>query len=240
MTLPSRDRNYWTYVERRRLSALLSVLPKRTFDRMIDFGCGRGEFLRGFCEFVPVHQVHGVDGSPQAVAAARERGIDAIVLNLNTDRLPDDSGSVDLVMMVETIEHLEDVEHCLDEVRRVLRPFGSLLVTTPNLASWHGRISLALGFQPLSLDVGFRKHYGSLVTLSGKSAGHIRGFTRPALADLLQTNGFQVTAWSGSPAVATGNSAGLHVLRAIDRGFSRIPGLASEIIAHAIRNAGEN
>lgn len=232
---PEVDSAYWTYVERSRLSRLLKVGARREYEALIDFGCGRGEFLRGFCRSVNVRSVQGVDGSDDAVSLARGRGIAAFVANLNRDRVPFESESADVILMIETIEHLENVEHCLDEVRRVLKPGGDLFVTTPNLASWHGRVSLALGFQPLSLDVGFRKHYGSIVTLSGRSAGHIRGFTKPALADMLESNGFRAEAWSGSPAVATGNSRALTLLRLVDRVLSAFPSLASELVVHATR-----
>lgn len=232
---PPNDSKYWTYVERARLAALIRLLPKRGFTRVLDCGCGRGEFLLGFCKAAKIDEARGVDGSPDAVAEARTRGIDASVCNLNKDCLPADDSSSDLVMMVETIEHLEDVEHCLDEIRRVLKPSGSLLISTPNLASWHGRLSLALGFQPLSLDVGYRKHYGSLLTFSGKSAGHIRAFTRSALSDILDSSGFQVDQWSSSPAVVTGGSRPIRLLRAVDRGLSVFPNIASELIVRATR-----
>jgi SAM-dependent methyltransferase len=232
----SADRGYWTYVERSRLSAVLRVLPRRNYDQVLDVGCGKGEFLAGFCEVLGIKNPKGVDGSPEAVKVACDRGIEATLVNLNDGRLPFESSSQSLVLMIETIEHLEDVEHCLDEIRRVLTPEGHLLITTPNLASWHGRISLALGFQPLSLDVGFRKHYGSLVTLSGKSAGHIRGFTKPALADMLNFNGFHVKTWASAPAVATGGTRTLTLLRSIDRFLSRFPETASHLVVLAARS----
>jgi methionine biosynthesis protein MetW len=229
---------YWTYVERARLQAIRRVLPHRAFDRVLDVGCGRGEFSLGLARMLGLSGIQGVDGSGQAVAEARARGIPASVVDLNHDPLPFEAASMDLVLMLETLEHLEDVEHCLDEIRRVLAPGGSLVVTTPNLASWHGRISLALGFQPLSLDVGFRRHYGSILRFSGKSAGHIRGFTRPALTELLAVLGFEITGLSSAPAVVTGQSGFVALLRGLDRGLSRFPNIGSEIIVHARRNAG--
>jgi methionine biosynthesis protein MetW len=234
---PIGEQRYWTYVERARLKAIQRVLPARAFGRVLDVGCGRGEFSIGFARALGIAGIQGVDGSPDAVASARARGIPATVADLNRDTLPFESGSMDLVVMVETIEHLEDVEHCLDEVRRVLAQGGSLLVTTPNLASWHGRISLALGFQPLSLDVGFRRHYGSILRLSGKSAGHIRGFTRPALAELLEALGFTAASWSSAPAVVTGDGGLVTLLRTLDRGLSHFPNIGSEIVVHARRGA---
>lgn len=226
---------YWTYVEKSRLTAVLAVLPHRRFYRILDLGCGKGEFLLGLCRTIGTSSPRGVDGSPVAVAAAVANGIDATKVDLSKEPLPFRAASADLVVMIETIEHLEDVEHCLDEARRVLEPNGSLVITTPNLASWHGRLLLALGYQPLSLDVGYRKHYGSRIRLSGKSAGHIRGFTKPALSELLESSGFDVTSWSSTPAVATGDARTLSLLRWIDLMFSRFPSIGSHLVVHATR-----
>lgn len=57
--------------------------------------------------------------------------------NLNTSTLPFDSAKFDIVLFMETIEHVHrHPQYVLCEINRVLRTGGLLLVTTPNVASW--------------------------------------------------------------------------------------------------------
>ncbi len=59
-------------------------------------------------------------------------------------RLPFRDGEFDWVLFVEGIEHIPDRQRTLKEVRRVLKPGGTLLVTTPNLLSVRARLAFAL------------------------------------------------------------------------------------------------
>lgn len=220
-------------MELTRLSALSNLLGKRSYSRALDIGCGSGDFTLGFARCVRLDQVFGVDVSEETVEEARSRGVVAVCVDLNKDNLPFADNTFDLVLMAEVIEHLENVEHTMDEVARVVTPGGYLAITTPNLAAWHGRISLFLGYQPFTLDVGFRHHYGSLMALSGKSAGHIRAFTFRALRELLASFDFAVTGISSAPGVATGESTLMRLLKSADRAFSRFPSLASGLVVVA-------
>ncbi len=61
--------------------------------------------------------------------------------------LPFPDGSFDVVLCVEGIEHVVDRHKTLRELRRVLRPGGRLLITTPNLLSIRARLAYALAGQ---------------------------------------------------------------------------------------------
>ena len=64
------------------------------------------------------------------------------------------------MIMSELIEHLVDTDSAVDEVRRVLRPGGVLLLSTPNLAAWFNRGLVGLGIQPVFSEVSLRGIYG--------------------------------------------------------------------------------
>ncbi|WP_445514596.1 glycosyltransferase [Stenotrophomonas sp. 3(2025)] len=79
--------------------------------------------------------VRGVDISPDAVAHAAERYADVSNLRYLQGSaaaipLPDDS--VDVVVSFETIEHLYEQEEMMSEIRRVLRPDGVMVMSSPN------------------------------------------------------------------------------------------------------------
>jgi ubiquinone/menaquinone biosynthesis C-methylase UbiE len=79
--------------------------------------------------------------------------------------LPFGDSSFDLVLCAETIEHVRDVQLLLSEIRRVLRPGGTLALTTP--------AHLPLGRRPDPLSP------------------HLRFFTRRSLRRLLDELGFE-------------------------------------------------
>ena len=92
--------------------------------------------------------------------------------------LPVADGAADVVIMSELIEHLVDPDGAVAEARRVLRPGGSLLLSTPNLAAWYNRGLLAAGIQPVFSEVSLRGVFGRPGRVV---AGHLRLFTRRAL-----------------------------------------------------------
>ena len=91
------------------------------------------------------------------------------------------------MIMSELIEHLVDTDAAVEEARRVLRPGGILLLSTPNLAAWFNRGLLGLGIQPVFSEVSLRGIYGRP---GHEVVGHLRLFTRRALVEFLTARGF--------------------------------------------------
>jgi len=121
----------------RRLRKMLTLLGKEPGQvRLLDVGCSSGAFLMsarkvGF-------DTTGVEPSAEAAETARRAGLNVFTGFLEAARFPD--GAFDAATLVEVIEHLRDPRSLLAECRRVLKPGGILLVTTPNAASWTARI----------------------------------------------------------------------------------------------------
>ena len=126
--------------------------------------------------------------------------------------------------MSELIEHLVDPDGAVAEARRVLRPGGSLLLSTPNLAAWYNRGLLAVGVQPIFSEVSLRGVYGR----PGAWWRHLRLFTRRALTEFLTASGFRCVTVTG---------ARYHdmprPLAPLDRAFCRWPAAASILLVHA-------
>jgi SAM-dependent methyltransferase len=156
----------------------LATLPEGS--RVLDLGCGRGEF----CEFFRSlgFEAEGIDISSQVVAHARDahHGIPFHVGEA-ASLLPVRAGAYDCVFSSEVIEHLFDVGEYLSAVNRLLKPGGLYVLTTP----YHGLLKNVL------IDaLNYRGHYDPL-------GQHIRFFDRRGLADCLERFGFRPLVWTG-------------------------------------------
>jgi SAM-dependent methyltransferase len=139
----------------------------------LDLGCGDGRLGA----HLRAGELVAGDVSRVALERARARLPGAELVPLEPDApLPLADSAFDLVLCAETIEHVRDVQLLLSEVRRVLRPGGTLALTTPA----HGRLT--------GLDVlvrGFERRFDPL-------SPHLRFLTARSLRALLGQLGFDV------------------------------------------------
>lgn len=103
--------------------------------RVLDVGCGSGVLLARMKSLG--WDVDGVEVDPQAVEAARRRGVPVRLGSLQDQRFP--SNSFEAVHSAHVIEHVHDPAALLRECFRVLKPGGTLVILTPNLGSWGHR-----------------------------------------------------------------------------------------------------
>jgi 2-polyprenyl-3-methyl-5-hydroxy-6-metoxy-1,4-benzoquinol methylase len=148
----------------------------RDGERVLDVGCGEGRFAAALA--AAGAEVVGIDVAEEPLRRARE-------LHPELDlRLADGEGPWDLpdagfdvVWAGEVIEHVADTAAWLSEVRRMLRPGGRLLLSTPA----HGlRVRLGLALS----ERAFARHFDPL-------GDHLRFYTRPMLIQLLEEFGFE-------------------------------------------------
>jgi SAM-dependent methyltransferase len=159
--------------------------PRRDFllawarpgDTVLDLGCGAGEFSAAL-RAGGAHPI-GVDVAAEALRRAAERvpGLDLRRWEAG-EPLPLADACVDVVWAGEVIEHVVDVAPWLSEVRRVLRPRGTLLLTTPH----HGPLTLLrLALSPRR----FAEHFEP-------RSDHVRFFSPRTLRALLGDLGFDL------------------------------------------------
>lgn len=97
--------------------------------RLLDVGCGNGEFLRRMRH--AGWRVSGTEVDPMAAALASHDGIDVFVGDLESAAFADQQ--FDAITMNHVIEHLPDTIGTLRTCRRILKPGGLLWIATPNL-----------------------------------------------------------------------------------------------------------
>jgi SAM-dependent methyltransferase len=195
--------------------------------QIVDVGCGDGTATHLVKRLDPRNTVIGVDWSATALVRARARGLLVVQGGVGAFGLPLPDSSADVVIMSELIEHLVDTDAAVDEARRVLRPDGILLLSTPNLAAWFNRALIALGVQPVFSEVSLRGIYGRP---GHEVAGHLRLFTRRALTQFLAARGFRCERVLGAPYHDVPR-----LLRPLDRSLCHWPSMASILLVQARR-----
>lgn len=175
-----------------------------------------------------------VDISSEVVKLLAQRGFQASQVDVATEDLPFETGAFDFVIMSEVLEHLTDADHALDEVHRVLKNDGHLILTTPNLAAWFNRVQLLAGFQPIFTETGTQFVFGRgpFVPVS-RPVGHLQVYTIRSLRDLLRFHNFRAIHVEGL--YFSAEFSVTWPLHWADRLAAKVPGLAAGILVDAAK-----
>ena len=127
----------------------MELIARRDNTNMLDVGCGDGTLTLQFAEAGGIQEIHGIEIVDSLRAKAESSGIRCTAQDLNAP-WKYDSGSFDLILSSQNIEHLHNTRLYLQECLRCLRIGGQLIVLTENLASWANIGALVFGWQPFS------------------------------------------------------------------------------------------
>ncbi len=136
----AQEDHYWWFVSRRLLALKLVKTYGPSDPTILDVGSGTGAVM---AELAPLGPVYGVDFSSLALEFSRERGLMGLVHG-DAQALPFASGSFDVVVSLDTIEHLPDDRAAVAEIFRVLRPGGVFVMNVPAFAWLWGPHDIAL------------------------------------------------------------------------------------------------
>lgn len=154
---------------------------------VLDMGCGRGFYSHALIFFPSVRRVEGVDVNEAYLRTARMHCTDKRIKlrKASVYRLPFPGNTFDTIIFSEVLEHLENENKALQELRRVLKKNGSLLITVPNgdyPALWD-----PVNFILSVFGTHVPKH---IWWLAGIWADHERLYRKSELHDALKRNGF--------------------------------------------------
>lgn len=128
--------------------------------KLLDIGCGSGEITQKLSKDF---KVIGIDFSPYAIQKTKSKGIKAICCDVDKKGLPFQDNTFDIVWAGDIIEHLYDPINLFKEVKRVLKPKGLYIFTTPNDFNIYMRAYIFItGNSPHTIPYrryGFCKHH---------------------------------------------------------------------------------
>ena len=126
------------------MEALARLVPVGS--RVLDLGCGDGAML-DHLQRTRACTGYGIEIDDANVLACVQRGVNVIQLNLDEGLALFGDQSFDVVLQIDTLQHLRNAETMLRETARVGR-MG--IVAFPNFAHWPNRLSVLLGRMPVT------------------------------------------------------------------------------------------
>lgn len=153
-------------------------------NKVLDLGCYYGFLGKSFVD--NGNEVWGVDLAKKALKKAEAFGIKTKCADVEKE-IPFEDSQFDVVVAAEIIEHLKDTDRFLEEIHRVLKPEGFLVLTTSNLVSLGRRMVYLLG------KGGF--HEASF-NFPKNASGHLRYFNKSLLLDFLGHHHFEVVSFA--------------------------------------------
>lgn len=130
--------------DRQSLELIAGLVPVGS--RVLDLGCGSGETLAHLRDLRQCSG-YGIEIADANVLACEQRGVNVIQLNLEEGLAIFDDQSFDVVLQIDTLQHLRNTERMLMETARVGR-IG--IVSFPNFAHWPNRLSVLRGHMPVT------------------------------------------------------------------------------------------
>lgn len=159
-----------------------------TGDSILDVGCGDGRLLYQFRH--RFKRLIGLEYSAVRLEAAKVQMQHLPFEGIcgSAEAMPQlASNSIDAIVSADVIEHIPDVYQAADEMLRVLRPGGVLVINTPNIAFVKKRLRLLVGRFPSTSQPN--EGLGSDVMFDG---GHLHYFTYRSLSLVLERSGFVI------------------------------------------------
>lgn len=219
----------WQRFRIEKICCILRTIPNKEVGA--DIGC-MGGMATPFYAATGIKILHGYDISDVLLDRLRTRGFEGFYWNVDGGKCPMPDNSYDVIIAGEIIEHIVDTDSFAEELHRILKVGGHLILSTPNLASWYNRIRLFRGLPP-------RCYPGTSSTIRQDPLidnNHIRVNVLSEWVHFLECHGFRVKEIHGSSHLQV-LQGGLRarLLKFVDRLACGRPSLAVNVILVASR-----
>lgn len=167
---------------------MLNLIPEKKNGKLLDIGCNDGNFTIKMANQAKCSP-YGIEINEDLAMKAKEKNISVKIADAN-DKLPFKDKYFDIIVSNQVLEHLSNVDIFFDELYRILKDDGIIIISTTNIASIHNLGMILLGMQPISFHVSEIQVGNPLYGV--ETDGHIQIFTTSALKDLAKYHNFEV------------------------------------------------
>ena len=137
--------------------------------KMLEIGCGVGDFLHTAEEHG--WECIGVEPSEEAKAIATKRTKASILSSEELESLADEQ--FDLITMWHVLEHVDDLRWEMDQLQRLIKPHGRIVIAVPNYKSYDGQY--------------YKEHWAAYDV-----PRHLNHFNRTVLTKMFKTKGLEL------------------------------------------------
>ena len=159
------------------MNVIADLVPRGA--RVLDLGCGDGAML-AHLQKTRGCTGYGVEIDDANVMACVKRGVNVIQLNLDEGLTMFDDASFDVVLQIDTLQHLRNAEVMLRETARVGK---TGIVAFPNFGHWPNRLAVLMGRMPVTKRLPYQWY----------DTPNIRVGTFADFEDLAQRNQLNIT-----------------------------------------------
>ncbi|MAE74669.1 MAG: hypothetical protein CL675_11285 [Bdellovibrionaceae bacterium] len=135
--------------------------------KVLDIGTAGGGFLDAATKFG--YDAHGLEPSAYLVESGKKRGLQIEQGTIDNNNLVPES--YDMITMWDVIEHVVDPKAALEEIHKLLKPDGVLLINYPDIGTWQAKLA--------------GKRFWWILSV------HLHHFTPKSIKDICQRAGFQ-------------------------------------------------
>ena len=185
--------------EQNYLKNLYNSISTLKVNNMLDIGCYTGKNTMEIAMLCNAKKIYGIELNEDAIKIAEKNGINIYKQDINKEFWGIEDNSIDFIYSNQVIEHLCSVDNFINNIKRILKKDGLLLLSTENLAGWHNCFALILGYQPFSMTNICTKKWSIGNPLSLVTDGHHDPlmihramFTYYALKEFLELYDFKI------------------------------------------------
>lgn len=160
-----------------RINTIKEVLPKNSVDNILDVGCHGGRLTIELKKKFPKAKIYGIDISNNAILFAKKKYKNISFVIDRAEKLSFQSSTFDLVTCFEVLEHVPQPNKVLEEIKRVLKKNGHVLILVPS----ENILFRVIWYLWTRLGPGRVWHHT-----------HVQKFDNNKMDELIEKNGFEI------------------------------------------------
>lgn len=124
------------FIHAGRLNSIVKIIPRKSGLKILDAGCGEGHLIEKLYKNNSNNICYGIDITEIALQKAKERCPYAKFEKKDLSKIDFDDNFFDIVICTEVLEHIFEYKTVIEELKKVVKDDGYLIITFPNETLW--------------------------------------------------------------------------------------------------------